>query len=73
MEIIIRRSTIQFKNPQTGLPTRAVPEHYNGRTINASVDGEEKLFRFKKEEMPFVVTEDEMISTIATKVNSEVV
>ncbi|TCZ73066.1 hypothetical protein E0485_15245 [Paenibacillus albiflavus] len=71
MEIIIRKSTIQFKNPQVGQPTRAVGEHYNGRTINASVDGNEKLFRFKKEEIPFLVDEDEMITTITARVNSE--
>lgn len=52
MNIIIKFSNIQFKNPQIGQPTRAVEEHYNGRRIIADVDGEERMFRFKKDEMP---------------------
>lgn len=53
MNIIIKSSNIQFKNPQIGQPTRAVEEHYNGRRIIADIDGEERMFRFKKEEIPF--------------------
>jgi len=71
MNIIIKSSNIQFKNPQIGQPTRAVEEHYNGRRIIADVDGEERVFRFKKEEMPFIVDEDEMIELIRQKIEEE--
>ena len=71
MNIIIKSSNIQFKNPQIGQPTRAVEEHYNGRRIIADVDGEERMFRFKKEEMPFIVDEDEMIELIRQKIEEE--
>lgn len=64
MEIIIKSSNIQFKNPQIGQPTRAVPEHYNGRRISALVDGREKMYRFKKEDLPFEADEDDMIAAI---------
>ena len=71
MNIIIKSSSIQFKNPQIGQPTRAIPEHYNGRRIIADVDGEERIFRFKKEEMPFIVDEGEMIELIRQKIEEE--
>ena len=71
MNIIIKSSNIQFKNPQIGQPTRAVEEHYNGRRIIADVDGEERIFRFKKDEMPFVIDEDEMIELIRQKIEEE--
>lgn len=71
MNIIIKSSNIQFKNPQIGQPTRAVEEHYNGRRIIADVDGEERMFRFKKEEMPFVIDEDEIVELIEQRVLAE--
>ena len=71
MNIIIKSSSIQFKNPQIGQPTRAVEEHYNGRRITALVDGEEQLFRFKKEEMPFNIDEEEMIELIEQRLQEE--
>ena len=71
MNIIIKSSNIQFKNPNIGQPTRAVEEHYNGRRIIADVDGEERMFRFKKDEMPFVIDEDEMIELIRQKIEEE--
>ena len=71
MNIFIKESKIQFKNPQIGQPTRAVEEHYNGRKIIADVDGEERMFRFKKEEMPFLIDEDEMIELIEQRVLAE--
>lgn len=71
MNIIIKSSNIQFKNPNIGQPTRAIPEHYNGRRIIADVDGEERMFRFKKEEMPFICDEDEMIELIEQRVLAE--
>ena len=71
MNIIIKSSNIQFKNPQIGQPTRAVEEHYHGRRIIADVDGEERMFRFKKEEMPFICDEDEMIELIRQKIEEE--
>jgi hypothetical protein len=69
MNIIIKSSAIQFKNPQIGQPTRAVEEHYNGRRITALVDGEEQLFRFKKDELAFIVDEEEMILAIEQRLN----
>lgn len=71
MNIIIKSSNIQFKNPQIGQPTRAVEEHYNGRRIIADVDGEERMFRFKKEEMPFICDEDEMVELIEQRLLAE--
>ena len=71
MNIIIKSSNIQFKNPNIGQPTRAIPEHYNGRRIIADVDGEERMFRFKKDEMPFIVDEDEMIQLIEQRLLAE--
>jgi len=68
MDVFIKSSNIQFKNPQIGQPTRAIPEHYNGRRIIADVDGEERSFRFKKDEMPFVIDEDEMIELIEQRI-----
>ena len=71
MDIFIKSSSIQFKNPQIGQPTRAVEEHYNGRRIIADVGGEERMFRFKKDEMPFICDEDEMIELIEQRVLAE--
>ena len=71
MNIIIKSSNIQFKNPQIGQPTRAVEEHYNGRRIIAMVNDEERMFRFKKGEMPFIIDEDEMIELIEQRIMQE--
>ena len=71
MNIIIKSSSIQFKNPQIGQPTRAVEEHYNGRRITALVDGEEQLFRFKKDELAFDVDEDDMVLAIEQRLSTE--
>lgn len=69
MEIIIQSSNIQFKNPQIGQPTRAVEDHYNGRRISALVDGEDQMFRFKKDELAFDVDEEDMIQAIEQRVD----
>ena len=71
MNIIIKSSNIQFKNPNIGQPTRAIPEHYNGRRIIAMVNDEERMFRFKKEEIPFIVDEDGMMELIRQKIEEE--
>jgi len=71
MNIFIKSSSIQFRNPNIGQPTRAIPEHYNGRRIIADVDGEERMFKFKKDEMPFVIDEDGMIELIRQKIEEE--
>lgn len=71
MEIIITNSSIQFKNPQLGQPTRAVKEHYYGRRIIALIDGEERMFRFRPNELPFDATEDEMIQAIEQRLQEE--
>lgn len=69
--IIIKSSKLQFKNPQIGQPTRAVAEHYNGRTIVADVNGEEQIFRFTKSEIPFIVDEEGMIEALEQKLASQ--
>mgnify|MGYP001361953999 FL=1 len=69
MNIIIVSSHIQFKNPLIGQPTRAVEEHYYGRRIRALVDGEERLFRFTKNELAFDVDEEDMILAIERRLN----
>lgn len=71
MNIIIKSSSIQFKNPQIGQPTRAVEEHYNGRRIIAMVNDEERMFRFKRDELAFNVDEDDIIQAIQNKVNEQ--
>ena len=71
MNIIIKSSSIQFKNPNIGQPTRSIEEHYNGRRIIADVDGEERMFRFKKDEIPFICDEDEMMELIRQKIEEE--
>lgn len=71
MEIVIVSSSIQFKNPQIGQPTRAVEEHYNGRRITAIVDGEERMFRFKKNELAFDVDEEDMIEAIEQRLSAK--
>ena len=71
MEIIITNSIIQFRNPQIGQPTRAVAEHYYGRRIIALVDGEERMFRFKKDELAFDVDEEDMIRAIKQRLLEE--
>ena len=64
MDVIIKASVLQFKNPYPGQPTRACEEHYIGRRITALVDGQERTFRFKREELPFVCDEDAMVAAI---------
>lgn len=71
MEIMIISSNIQFRNPQVGQPTRAVEEHYNGRRITALVNGDEQLFRFKKDELAFDIDEDDMILAIEQRLNEK--
>lgn len=71
MNIVLKESKLQFKNPMIGQPTRAVEEHYYARRIIAIVDGEERHFRFTKDELPFLATEDDMILVIQNKINTE--
>lgn len=71
MNIILKSSHLQFKNPVLGQPTRAVEEHYYARRIVAIVDGEERQFRFMADELPFYATEDDMILAIENQLNKE--
>lgn len=64
MDIILKESKLQFKNPIIGQPTRHVEEHYYARRIVALVDNNERQFRFMASELPFFATEDDMISAI---------
>lgn len=71
MEIMIKSSNIRFRNPNVGQPTRAIEEHYYGRRIIAEIDGVERVFRFTKDEMPFVIDEEEMIDLIEQRLQEE--
>lgn len=72
MDIVLKSSHLQFKNPVLGQPSRAVAEHYYARRIVAIVNGEERQFRFTSNELPFVITEEEMITAIESKLNKEI-
>lgn len=69
MDIVLKESKIQFKNPVIGQPTRAVEEHYYARRIIALVESNERQFRFMANEIPFAATEDDMISAIETQLS----
>lgn len=71
MNIFVIKSGIRFKNPNVGQPTKAIEEHYHGRRITAEVDGKEMVFRFSKDELPFDVTEEDIVLAIETKLNAE--
>ncbi|MCL1701636.1 hypothetical protein [Lysinibacillus sp. Bpr_S20] len=64
MDILLKESKIQFKNPTLGQPSRAVEQHYYARRIVAVVDSDERQFRFMKTELPFVATEEDMVTAI---------
>ncbi|WP_368653778.1 hypothetical protein AB4Y30_01580 [Ornithinibacillus sp. 4-3] len=69
--IIIERTSIQWKSPVPGTPTRRVPDHYYGRTIHALVDGGENVYRLKPDEIPLEATEEDMISVIEQRLIEE--
>lgn len=71
MNIVLKESKIQFKNPVIGQPSRAVEEHYYARRIIALVDNDEHQFRFMAKELPFVASEDEMVTAIENKLTLE--
>lgn len=71
MNIVLKESRIQFKNPVIGQPTRAVEEHYYARRIIALVDNDEHQFRFMAKELPFVASEDEMVTAIENQLTTE--
>lgn len=70
MDIVLKESKIQFKNPVIGKPTRAVEEHYYARRIVAVVDNDEHQFRFMANELAFTATENDMISAIVTQLTT---
>lgn len=69
--IEIIRTSIQFKNPTIGQPTRAVAEHFYARRITARVNGEERAFRYMADELPFLSDELDMIAAIQNQLNAE--
>ncbi|MGM7683746.1 hypothetical protein ACSVDA_16535 [Cytobacillus sp. Hm23] len=69
MNIFIKKSDIQYKNPVLGRPTRIVEEHYHSRRILADVDENEKVFQFTKDELPFAASENQMIEAIEAQLN----
>ncbi|MEK4228973.1 hypothetical protein [Solibacillus sp. FSL H8-0538] len=68
MNIVLKESKLQFKNPTIGQPTRAVEEHYYARRIVAVVGGEDKQFRFMASEVPFAAIEEDMIAAIKEQI-----
>lgn len=72
MEITLKSSHLQFKNPILGQPSRPVEEHYYARRTVAIVDGVERQFRFMANELPFYATEDEMIDAIKAQLETTV-
>lgn len=71
MSIYITESKIRFKAPQPGQQTRPIAEHYNGRRVLAVVNGQNETFFFKKEELPFDATEEQIEQTILQKITVE--
>ncbi|WP_018923874.1 hypothetical protein [Salsuginibacillus kocurii] len=71
MDIVITNTKLRFKNPETGGVTRSTKDHYNGRRIFAEVDGEEQSFRFKKDELPFEATEEDMEKVIEERLKEK--
>jgi len=71
MNIVLKESKIQFKNPTLGQPTRAVEEHYYARRLVAVIDTDERQFRFMARELPFLATEDDMVSAIENHLSKE--
>lgn len=71
MEVDIIRSRMSFKSPEIGRPARMKEEHYNGRRITAVIDGEEEIFRFKKDEMDFNINEDGMKEAIKKRLEND--
>lgn len=64
MEIYITEIRLQFKSPVLGQPTYSSEAHYYGRRVFAVVDGVDRIFRFKKDVIPFYTTEDDIIEAI---------
>ncbi|MET3658173.1 hypothetical protein [Sporosarcina psychrophila] len=71
MNITLKESKLQFKNPVIGQPTRAIEDNYYARRIVAIVDGEERQFRFMANELPFFATEEDMIAAVENQLNTE--
>ena len=69
--IQIKGSTVQFKNPETGLPTRRIVQHFYARNIMAIINDEERMFRFSSIELALDATEEDMIAAIENKIITE--
>lgn len=71
MSILILETNILWKSDVIGTPTRRIPEHYYGRSITAKVGGNERMFRFNRDELELNADEDDMITAIKSKVEEE--
>ena len=69
--IVITESKLRFRAPVLGQQTRPIAEHYAGRRILATVDGQERVFVFDKETLSFDATEDEMIQAIEAELKRD--
>jgi len=71
MDVIIVSSSVLFKNPHVGQPSRAIEDHYYGRRISAFVDGKRRMFRFDSTELSFEADEEEMEVAIVLRLKEE--
>lgn len=72
MSVILVASSIQYRNPTVGQATLAIPEHYAGRRVTASVKGEEMQFRFGADELPLEASPEDIVSAIESRIEEEV-
>lgn len=70
MQIILTSSSVQFRSPQPGVATKAIQDHYVGRRVSASVDGEDRMFRFTAAELAFTASEEDIIAAIQGAIQS---
>ena len=71
MNIIIKSTKMQFKNPKLGDLPLSIEDHYFGRYVIALVNGKKEYFRFTKEEVPFQFNEEQVINAIKAKLENE--
>lgn len=71
MDVAIISSKISFKSPELGMPTYANEQCYNGRRVIAEINGEEKSFRFRKEDIPFRASEEDLEQAVKDKIEEE--
>ena len=72
MNILIKKTSVQFKSPIIGQPTKRTEEHFYKRNITAVIDGDtERIFSFMANELSLYATEEDMIVAIEDRLNEE--